>query len=169
MITIIAAITRDYALGRGGDMIYHISADLKRFKQLTMGHPLVMGRRTYESLPAGPLPGRRNLVVTSTPLSVKLPLGAAIAPGTTLERYTSLEAALEAAGRDPMIIGGGQIYAQAMPLADILEITEIDAEAPEADTHFPAIDASWHPIASTPWLTDDRTSLPFRHVTYSRS
>ncbi|MDE7375420.1 MAG: dihydrofolate reductase, partial [Muribaculaceae bacterium] len=113
MITIIAAITRDHALGRGGDMIYHISADLKRFKQITMGHPVVMGRRTYESLPRGPLPGRRNLVITSNPLSITLPEGAVLAPDTTLETYPTLAAALEAAGPDPMIIGGGQVYAQA--------------------------------------------------------
>ena len=64
MITIIAAITTDRALGRGGDMLYHISADLKRFKAITMGHPIIMGRKTFESFPSGPLPGRRNLVVT---------------------------------------------------------------------------------------------------------
>lgn len=165
MITIIAAITRDHALGRGGDMIYHISADLKRFKQITMGHPVVMGRRTYESLPRGPLPGRRNLVITRNPDSVS---GDATAPDTTLETYSTLEEAIEAAGPDPMIIGGGQIYAQAMPLADALEITEIDAEAPDADTHFPAIGPDWRPVAATPWQTDPRTSLRFRHVTYSR-
>lgn len=165
MITIIAAITRDHALGRGGDMIYHISADLKRFKQITIGHPVVMGRRTYESLPRGPLPGRRNLVVTRNPQAVS---GAPTTPDTTLETYPSLAAALESAGSDPMIIGGGQIYAQAMPLTDVLEITEIDAEVPDADTHFPPIGSNWRPISSTPWQTDPRTSLRFRHITYSR-
>lgn len=165
MITIIAAITRDGALGRGGDMIYHISADLKRFKQLTMGHPVVMGRRTFESLPKGPLPGRRNLVITRNPDSVR---GDVTAPDTILETYPTLEAAIEAAGPNPMIIGGGQIYAQSMPLADVLEITEIDAEATDADTHFPAIGPDWRPISTTPWQTDPRTSLLFRHVTYKK-
>lgn len=154
MITIIAAITRDRALGRGGDMIYHISADLRRFKQLTMGHPIVMGRRTFESLPAGPLPGRRNIVVSKG------------SQGN--DWFSSLQAALEAAGDEAMVIGGGQIYAQAMPLADKLEITEIDADAPDADTHFPVIGPEWLAAETGQWQTDPRSGVRFRHVTYLR-
>lgn len=161
MITIIAAITRDGAIGRGGDMIYHISADLKRFKQLTMGHPIVMGRRTYESLPGGPLPGRRNIVVTRRQTADGF-------PAQGVECYGSLDAALVAAGADAMVIGGGQIYAQAMPLADRLEITEIDTDAPGADTFFPQITPDWQKSEEGPWQTDPRSGVRFRYVTYVR-
>lgn len=158
-MTIIAAITKDHALGRGGDMIYHISADLRRFKQLTMGHPLVMGRRTFESFPNGPLPGRRNIVVTRDAAYAR----------DGIEVCASLDDALAAAGAAAMVIGGGQVYAQAMPLADNLEITEIDADAPDADTHFPAIDpALWRQTAAGDWQTDPHTGVRFRYLTYAR-
>lgn len=157
MITIIAAITRDGALGKDGDMLYHISADLKRFKSLTMGHPIIMGRKTFESFPNGPLPGRRNLVVTRDP--------AYSHPG--IETFPSLAEAIAASGGDAYIIGGGQIYAQSMPLADRLEITEIDAEAPEADTFFPEISPErWRPVEESEPFTDPRTGATFRFITY---
>ncbi len=159
MITLIAAITRDNGLGKNGDMLYHISEDLKRFKAITMGHPLIMGRKTFESFPKGPLPGRRNCVVTRN----------ADYRREGIEPYLSLEEALDAAA-DPMIIGGGELYRQTMPMADCLEITEIDAYAPEADTHFPAIDPSvWHPAEISPWRTDPRSGVRFRFVTYRRN
>lgn len=158
-MTIIAAVTKDLALGRGGDMIYHISADLRRFKQLTMGHPLVMGRRTFESFPKGPLPGRRNIVVTRN----------ASYRHEGIETQPSLEAALASAGPEAMVIGGGQIYAQAMPMADALEITEIDAQAPDADTHFPPIDpAHWRLVSQSPWQVDSRTGVRFRYLRFER-
>ncbi len=159
--TIIVAIANDRAIGRRGDMIAHISADLKRFKQLTMGHALVMGRKTFESLPGGALPGRRNIVITRN--------SAYTAPG--IETVASLDRALKLAadyGEDVMIIGGGEIYSQAMPLADKLEITEIDTTAPDADTHFPALGPEWHLTAADEWLTDPRSGLRFRFTTYTR-
>ncbi|MCC8114214.1 MAG: dihydrofolate reductase [Bacteroidales bacterium] len=156
---IIAAITKDRALGRGGDMLYHISEDLKRFKSLTMGHPIVMGRKTFESFPKGPLPGRRNLVITRN----------AGCQREGIEVYPSLEAALAACGEaEPYIIGGGEIYAQALPLASELEITEIDAVAPDADTFFPAISpSSWTQAEVGPWLST-HSGLRYRFVTYQR-
>lgn len=159
-ITLIAAITADGALGRDGDMIYHLSGDLRRFKELTMGHPMVMGRRTFESLPHA-LPGRRNLVVSSR--EGYFPEGA--------EPYPSLDAALDACGDDEvMVIGGGQIYAQAMPLATRLLITHIDATAPAADTHFPEIDpVQWHCVDLSEWHTDPKTGVRYRYADYRRS
>lgn len=141
-------------------MIYHIPADLRRFKSLTMGHPLVMGRRTLESFPKGPLPGRRNIVITRN--SEYSPVG--------VEVCASLEDAMAACGdSEPMIIGGGQVYAQAMPLATTLLITEIDAEAPDADTHFPAINPEeWQLADQGEWLADDRSGVRFRYLTYQR-
>ncbi len=161
MITIIAAITHDGALGKDGDMLYHISADLKRFKSLTMGHPIIMGRRTFESFPNGPLPGRRNLVVTRDP--------AYSHPG--IETYMSLEEAIAAAGQDAYVIGGGQIYSQAMHLADSLEITEIDASGRDAgaDTFFPEISPdSWKIASESESFTDLRSGASYRFITYIR-
>lgn len=160
MITLIAAITRDRALGKGGDMIFHISEDLKRFKKLTTGHPLVMGRRTFESFSNGPLPGRRNLVVSRD----------AGYSREGIETFTSLEDALAACGdSEPMVIGGGQIYTQAIPLADRMLITEIDAEAPDADTFFPEISQDeWEIKETSKPMTDPASGVSFRYLTYTR-
>lgn len=132
MVCIIVAIDRRGAIGRGGDLLFYIKDDLRRFKALTMGNTLVMGRRTFESLPKGALPGRRNIVVSRN--------AAYTAPG--IEVAPSLEAALALAADgsgDTFVIGGGQIYAQALAKADVLELTVVDAEAEAPDTYFPAI------------------------------
>lgn len=160
-VTIIVAVANDRAIGRGGDMIAHISADLKRFRQLTMGHALVMGRKTFESLPGGALPGRRNIVITRN--------SGYTAPD--IETVSSLAEALKAAearGEDVMIIGGGEIYRQAMPLAQRLEITEIDTSAPDADTFFPEMGDGWVADSVGEWLTDPRSGLRFRFTSYHR-
>lgn len=128
MIHIIAAIDQHRGIGYNGDMLYHIREDLRRFKSLTMGHTLVMGRKTFDSLPGGALPGRRNIVITRNE--------AWTAPGA--ERASSLAEALAmAAGDEIYIIGGGQVYAEALPLADVLDLTLIHLAAPEVDTFFP--------------------------------
>lgn len=169
-ISIIVAVTRDNAIGRHGDMLYHISADLRRFKALTMGHPLVMGRKTFESLPGGALPGRRNIVVTRN--------ASFSAPGA--ESFPTLEAALEACGDEEiMVIGGGEIYRQTMPLAGRLLLTRIDTDSPDADTHFPAISSEeWTPAAAdpldgslpnpSPFATDPRSGVSYRFETLVR-
>jgi len=112
-------------------MLFHLRADLRRFKALTMGHALVMGRKTFDSLPSGALPGRRNIVVTRN----------SSWSGTGAERAGSLAEAIAMAATDSdiYIIGGGEIYAAALPLCDILDITAIDAEGASPDTFFPAI------------------------------
>lgn len=131
MITIIVAATRDMAIGRGGDLLYHISDDLKRFKALTMGSPIIMGRKTFESFPKGALPGRRNIVVTRNEAYT----------AENIETAPSVDEAVRMCGdADCFIIGGGEIYRQALPMADRLELTLIDAECPDADTRFPALD-----------------------------
>lgn len=166
--TIIVAATRDMAIGRNGDLLYHISDDLKRFKTLTMGHPIIMGRRTFESFPKGALPGRRNMVITRN--------SSYSAPG--IEIFPSLEAALEAAGdAEPFILGGGEIYRQALPLSSKIELTLIDALAPDADTVLDGFTSSdWQlpdgtifdPSAITFTNIDPRTSTPYAFLTLTR-
>lgn len=159
-INIIVAVTRTGAIGRDGDMLYHISGDLRYFKTVTMGCPVIMGRRTFESLPHGPLPGRHNIVITrNTGLGIQ---------GVTVAH--SLDDALRAAAdaAEVFIIGGGEIYRQAMPLAHSLYITEIDSDA-DGDTHFPAVDPSaWHEDDVTEWQSDPRTGVSYRFRRLSR-
>ncbi|MBM4168682.1 MAG: dihydrofolate reductase [Ignavibacteria bacterium] len=123
-IIIIAAVAKNRVIGKAGKMPWHISEDLKRFKRLTMGHTLLMGRRTYESI-GKPLEGRRNVVLSSRPLS-------------GVESYISLAEVLKnlASEEKIFVIGGGEIYRQILPLADEMHLTLIDREV-EGDTYFP--------------------------------
>lgn len=161
-VSIIAIVARDGAIGIAGDQPFHIADDFRRFKALTLGKPIVMGRRTFEALPKGALPGRRNIVVTRSPEWS--------APDT--ERAAAIEEALALAADAPetMIIGGGEIYRQAMPLATKLYITEVDAAVEGADTHFPAIDAGeWSLAESSPYYTDPRSGARYRFAIYCRN
>jgi dihydrofolate reductase len=151
-VVLVAAVARNGVIGVDGGMPWHIPADLKRFKRLTMGHPMVMGRKTFESI--GRLPGRRSIVITrdrswhADGAEVADSLDAAIALATGTDELV-------------MVVGGGQIYAQAMDRADRLEITHVDREAP-GDTVFPAIDPQrWQVTAR-----EDADGVAF--VTYTR-
>lgn len=161
-ITLIAAVTRDGGLGASGNLLYHISDDLRHFKALTMGHPIIMGRKTFESMPSGPLPGRRNIVVSRNP-SLRID-GA--------EVVDTIETALCAAGpaATPFVLGGGQIYAAAMPYATRLELTMIDTDSPEGtDTYFPAIDESiWELTNRSPRYLDEKNGIKYQFNSYSR-
>lgn len=159
---IIVACTRDFAIGRGGDLLFHISDDLKRFKALTMGHTIIMGRKTFESFPKGALPGRRNIVVTRN-ASYSAP---AVETASSLEEALAMCAGAEKA----FVLGGGQIYAEALPLASEIELTLIDAVVPDADTHFPRLDAkTWgmpeHPVFDR---TDLKTGVRYAYLTLRR-
>lgn len=127
-VTLVAAVARNGVIGRDGRLPWHLPDDLRHFKEVTMGGTLVMGRRTYESI-GRPLPGRRTIVVTRRPdWSAE---GVDVAP--------SIETALEMAGDGKVfVVGGAEVYAQTLDLADALEITEIDA-APAGDTYFPPV------------------------------
>lgn len=132
MINIIVAIDARGAIGRGGDLLFHRRDDMRHFRDTTMGHTLVMGRKTFESLPGGALPGRRNIVVTRNDNFH--------APDT--ETAHSLDEALAMATEGPgdtYIIGGGEIYRQTLPRAKRLYLTVFDKAAPDPDTFFPAI------------------------------
>lgn len=129
-ITLVAAVARDGAIGRDNALLWHLPEDLARFKALTLGKPVVMGRKTWDSLPLKfrPLPDRRNLVVSRSATAL---------PGA--EVFASLDAALAACAEPEVcVIGGGEIYALALPLAAKLALTEVDATFPDADRHFPA-------------------------------
>jgi dihydrofolate reductase len=156
-LVLVAAVARDGGLGRDGELLFRIPADLKRFKALTLGHPVVMGRKTWESI-GRPLPGRRNVVVSRNPAFAAE--GAEVVP--------SFEAALDAT-RDAAqvaVIGGASVYAAALPLADVLELTEIDAVAP-ADVRFPDWDRrAWVRSDAEPAATPD--GVAYRFVTWRR-
>lgn len=160
-ISIIAAVADDGAIGSRGGLLCHISADLRHFKAVTGGHTVIMGRRTFDSLPKGALPNRRNIVVTRNPSFQ--------APGT--EAASSLEEALAMAGsdREVFIIGGGQIYAEALPLASRLCLTLIHGSFPDADTHFPVIrQEEWTETEREDFPADDHVPYPFSFVTLER-
>ncbi len=159
-IVIVAAVARGGAIGRGNALLWHEPADQRRFRALTLGAPVIMGRLTWESLPARfrPLPGRRNLVVSRD-------VGYA-APGA--EVAASLDEALARVADAPRaaVIGGAQLYALALPRADRLELTEIDAEL-DGDTFFPAWDRSeFVETAREQHAAADGTRFSF--VTYRR-
>lgn len=158
--SIIVAIGADGSIGAGGDLAFHIGADMKHFKATTMGKPVIMGRKTFESLPGGALPGRRNIVVTRN----------ASFTAPDIETAPSLEAALNLVrdADEAMIIGGAQIYAQALPLADKLYVTRIDARRQDADTFFPAIDKKEWIADEEEWQTDPKSGLRYRFICLSR-
>lgn len=161
-ISIIAIVARDGAIGRGGDQPFHISEDFRRFKALTLGKPIVMGRRTFEALPKGALPGRRNIVVTRN----------AEWTAPDVETAPSVEAAIAMASSlsdEVMIIGGGEVYRQAMPLANRLYLTEVDADVEDADTFFPPFDPTeWTLTEQSDYSVDPRSGAPYRFLIYSR-
>lgn len=149
MISIIAALARNGAIGYQNKLIYHLPADLKRFKALTTGHSIVMGRHTFESFPKGALPNRRNIVLSrNTDLNL---------PGA--EVYPSLGTALEACKdeEEVFIIGGGTVYQQALPLADKLLLTLVDDTPKNADTFFPGlVTTDWEITAIEHHDTDEK-------------
>jgi dihydrofolate reductase len=158
-ITLVVARARNGVIGRDGTLPWHLPADLKRFKALTMGTAMVMGRRTFESLP-GLLPGRRHLVLTRNPVWS--------APGA--EVVVTVEQALELAGTDPIsVIGGAEIFALFLPLAQRLELTEIDADIP-GDTVMgdPRQSGNWTEAAREEHAAESGRP-PFAFVTLDRA
>jgi dihydrofolate reductase len=160
MISIIVAVSEDMGIGRNNDLLWQLPDDMKRFKKITMGKTVVMGRKTWESLPKRPLPGRRNIVITDV-------------AGENFEGaeavYSVEEAALRCQKEDEaFIIGGGSIYRQFMPVADRLYITHVHRSAP-ADIFFPEIDPHiWEPVEREDLLTNDPDPLPYSYVVYKR-
>ena len=154
-LTLIAAIGTNGVIGVAGGLPWRLPADLQHFKALTLGKPVLMGRRTWESL-GRPLPGRRNLVVTRQ--------AGFAAPGA--EVFATVEAALAAAAEQPevMVIGGGELYSQLLPQAAVLELTEVAATL-AGDAFFPAFDpAVWPEVSREAHAADERHAYAYTFV-----
>jgi dihydrofolate reductase len=133
-VSLIVAVARNGVIGARGGIPWRLSADLKRFRQITMGKPVIMGRKTWESLPKRPLDGRDNIVISRQPSYVAH--GAIVVP-SFVEAVVAAERCAQASGADEiLVIGGGAVYASALHSADRIYLTRIDA-APAGDTTFP--------------------------------
>jgi dihydrofolate reductase len=158
VIAIVVAHAANRVIGRDGGLPWHIPTDLKRFRELTTGQTVVMGRRTYESLPERfrPLPNRRNIVLSSDP--EYRADGAEVFPG--------LAQALEACGHDCWVIGGGVTYEQALPLAERVYATQVE-ESPAGDAFFPPLGDGWRVVEESGELVENDHRFSFR--TYERA
>lgn len=174
MISLIAAVAENGAIGFENKLLYWLPNDLKRFKALTSGHTIVMGRRTYESLPKGALPNRRNIVLSRN--------AAFQAPG--VEVFPSLEEALKAVGKgaanivadatqpdnEVFVIGGASVYKEALPLADRLCLTLVHDTPKEADAFFPTLDPTeWKVEEEERHDADERHAFAYTFVNYTRA
>ena len=170
MISIIAAVAKNRAIGYKNKLIYWLPNDLKRFKALTTGHTIIMGRNTYLSLPKGALPNRRNIVLTRKGVKEELKeVREEIKDNTTLEFFSSLEEALQhrTPDEDIYIIGGASVYRQALPIADRLCLTEIDDIPAEADTFFPPYN-DWQEEYREEHPIDEKHTFRYAFVDYLR-
>lgn len=159
---LIVAIADNGAIGKNNELLWHISEDLKFFRRTTLGCPVIMGRKTFESI-GRPLPKRQNIVVSRR--GFEAPEGVEVV-GSLEEAYT----AVEAQSSRLFIMGGGQIYAQALPDMDRLIITHVHTVIEDADTFFPAIDpAVWQVAERSELMTDPETGYTFEFVTYCRA
>ncbi|HEX5001347.1 MAG TPA: dihydrofolate reductase [Bacteroidia bacterium] len=159
MVSLIVAFDKNRLIGRNNELPWHLPADLKHFKEITMGHHMVMGRNTFESI-GKPLPGRTSVVITSNPLWIYP--GCISAP--------DLQLALEACEgeKEVFIIGGARVFRDAIALADKLYVTEIDHQF-EGDTWFPEIDRNiWERVESIPHKRDDRNNWDYTFVMYRK-
>ena len=159
-ITLVVALAENRVIGRDGALPWHLPDDLRRFKSLTMGRPMLMGRRTFDSIGRA-LPGRRNLVLTHRPEGLP--------PG--VEAVDSLPAAIAACAGEPelCVIGGAGLFRLALPLATRLELTLVHASV-EGDVRFPEYDASqWREVARSEHPADERHRWPMSFVTLERA
>lgn len=159
-LAMIAAVGSNLELGIRGDLVWHISADLKNFKRITSGHPVIMGRKTWESLPKRPLPGRKNIILSRQLNSAE---GAVV--------VSSVENAIKACEGEetPFIIGGAEIYSSFLPYATELYITKVDAKVPEGvDSWFPEYHADWHIVEASDW-EHDNNGINYRFEKWKRN
>jgi dihydrofolate reductase len=160
MISIIVAVSEDWGIGKDNELLWHISEDLKRFKRLTSGNTVIMGKKTWESLPRRPLPGRKNIVLTDNPKESIENAVTAYSLQDSLNKCDQNE--------EIFIIGGGSIYRQFMPVADRLFITHVHMKAP-ADIFFPEIDLSiWEITEKEEFKTEGDDGIAYTYTIYQR-
>ena len=161
MISIIVAVAENYAIGKKGDLLCHMPADLKHFKTITSGHTVMMGERTFLSLPKHPLPNRRNIVLTDV-------------KGKTFEGAETVYSLNEMVAQvnpdeEAFVIGGGMVYRQMMERADKLYITHIHHSWPDADTFFPEIDPKvWKQLSAERHSADENNPYDYTFAEYGR-
>ncbi|GAB2531696.1 dihydrofolate reductase [Rufibacter soli] len=161
MIGLVVAMAENRVIGKDNQLIWHLPQDLKHFKQLTMGHPMIMGRKTFEAI-GKPLPGRTSVIVTRQP-DYQAPEGCLVA--------SSLEEALQqslALDEQVLVVGGGEIYRQALPLAEVVYLTLVH-ESFEGDVYFPELDTeAWEVTAQEEHLADEKHAYPYTFFTFQR-
>ena len=155
-LTAIVAVSQNWGIGREGQLLFHLSGDMRRFKELTMGHTLIMGRKTLQSLPGGRgLPGRRNLVLTHQ-------------KDFTAERtevFSDVEALLSAAGEDAFVIGGAEIYRLLLPRCRRVCVTHVHQTA-AADAFFPDLSQDAHWQVERTWPVCTESGISYQYIDY---
>lgn len=165
-IVIVVAMAANNVIGRNGDMPWKLSTDLRRFKALTLGKPLVMGRKTFDSVGGKPLPGRPHVIVSRSAEIDAAGVETVRSLDEAIER--AREIAMETGAGEICIAGGGEIYRQALPLADVLHVTHVEAEI-EGDTVFPEIDpAVFEKMQEMPVPVGEKDNYPTRYAIYRR-
>ncbi len=159
-VSIIAAVSKNLCIGNANKLLCHIPGDLKRFKELTTGHAVIMGRHTFESLPNGPLPNRKNIIITSMPEDIVQ----GCLPADSVEDALSMVENED----EVFVIGGGTIYKQFIHKADKMYLTWINKEF-DGDTFFPEVDLNeWEEVARKEFPADNNCSFSFSYVDYLR-
>jgi dihydrofolate reductase len=164
MVSIIVAAAENNVIGRQGQLPWHLPADLQHFKKLTLGHPIVMGRRTFESIGRA-LPGRTNIVVTG---QTNWPAPDGVLLAHSLPEALAL-AAEQPGGEEVCIIGGGEIYREALPAVDVVHLTEVHTTVPDGDTFFPTLSpTTWREETRQRHAPDVKNDLAYSFVTLRR-
>jgi len=159
MISIIVAVSDDWGIGRNNELLWHIPEDLKRFRKLTMGNALIMGKKTWESLPRKPLAGRKNIVLTD--------VHGELIDGS-ITAYSIEDAMNKCRDEEVFVIGGGSIYRQFIDRADRLYITHVHRKAP-ADVYFPVPrPEEWNIVESEECISQDDNKIPYTYMIYER-
>lgn len=166
-VSIVVAVSENGVIGRDGGMPWRLSTDLKRFKALTIDKPVIVGRKTLESFGGKPLPGRPHVVVTR---NRELPAEGVVTAGSVEEALVIAQRlAAETGAEEVCVIGGGEIYRQALSAADILYVTHVETTVPDGDTYYPAIDPSvFEKRSETLHPAGEKDTYPTRFAIYDR-
>lgn len=167
VLTLVVAVADNGVIGRGDALPWHISGDLKRFRAITWGKPILMGRRTFQSI-GRPLPGRTSIVITRE-AGFAVPEGVIVVPSLEVALTAGREEARRLGVEEMAVIGGAQIYAQALPLAARLRLTQVHGQ-PAGDVHFPPLDlADWRETFREGPIQGEKDEYPFSFVDYERA